>query len=109
MSRRRRGGGARLTTIYWRDIPAQVNGVAGDQKVQRILGERFHVAIDRAAMVADKTDTQAYVAEWRRVDVRVDGDLLAEAQAVAAGLEADYPHHRLEALVANGGIETGPD
>ena len=108
MSRRRRGGGARLTTIYWRDIPAQVNGVAGDQKVQRILGERFHVAIDRAAMVADKADTDAYVAEWRQdataLDADAEGfDLEAAAIAAAEELEATIDSARMKLYVERGG------
>ena len=109
MSRRSRGGSARLTTIYWRDIPAQVNGSAGDAKVQRILGERFHVAIDRAAMVADKTDTDAYVAEWRQQAVAIDDadspDFDLEAAAIAAEheLESMFTSERLKAYVAAGG------
>jgi len=52
--------------ISWRDIPAQVNGGSGDDRVQRILPRRFQRAIDRAAMVAGKTQASQYVGEWRR-------------------------------------------
>ena len=44
---------AKLTTIYWRDIPAQVYRAAGPQANEKgFVITRFAVAIDRAAMRA---------------------------------------------------------
>jgi hypothetical protein len=57
---------ARLTIVYWRDIPAQVIVKAGRQSAKRQLDERFEKAIDRAAMRADLKDTDSYLSEWRR-------------------------------------------
>jgi len=45
---RRRGGGNEITTIYWRDIPAQVNGRNGSDRHKSLLTPRFQDAIDRA-------------------------------------------------------------
>lgn len=111
MPRRRRGAANELITIYWIDIPAQITAQAGDQKVKAMLTDRFQHAIDRAAAVADKTETQAYVAEWRRVARPLDGgadDVQAEVDAEAARLEAAFPRERLEAFVANGGADPEP-
>ena len=105
MSGRRRGTRNSLVVIYWRDIPAQVT--ADGQKT--LLHPRFQHAIDRAAVIADKTDTSSYVAEWRRVATplpRDDHRSPAEiATAIAAELDLAYGRDRLEALVAAGGTE----
>ena len=94
-----------LVVIYWRDIPAQVNAQAGRKRHQVLLDQRFQLAIDRAAMVADKKTAQEYIAEWRR-DARPCGDdLEALATAEAARLDAEYPRERLNALVDTGGLE----
>jgi hypothetical protein len=103
----RRGlGGPGLTTIYWRDIPAQVTATTEDGgKEQVLMHDRFQVAIDRAAAVAGLTKTDDYVNEWRRVATGVDGDAIAAAHAAAQRLDNDHPRDVLEALVANGGLD----
>lgn len=103
--RRRSSRSGSLTTIYWMDIPAQVTARRAGRSEKVLLSARFQHAIDRAAAVADKTETQAYVAEWRRVDGGVEGELLSAVQAVAAELETSYPRARLESLVVNGGAD----
>ena len=75
---------ARLTIVYWRDIPAQVIVKAGRQVAKRQLDDRFEKAIDRAAMRADLKDSDSYLSEWRRADpVECGDDLEAEAAAAA--------------------------
>ena len=100
MSRRRTG---ELVVIYWRDIPAQVTAGprAGGDKV--LLDARFQHAIDRAAIVAGKTDTQSYVAEWRREAEPLVGDPSEAANARAAELDARFTSNVLERLVRSGG------
>ena len=98
---------AKLTIVYWRDIPAQVIVKAGRQAAKRQLTERFEKAIDRAAMKARLRDTDSYLAEWRRTAPADCGDdLESEAEGAAARLEAEYGEKRLNALVAAGGLET---
>ena len=63
---------AKLTTIYWRDIPAQVFGQQGRTRHKQELSKRFAVAIDRAAMRAGKGSSNAYLDEWRREAQRVE-------------------------------------
>jgi Virulence factor len=95
---------AEKVIVYWRDIPAQVIVKAGRRTARRQLPERFEQAIDRAAMRAKLTGTEAYLEQWRRADpVPCGDDLEAEAEAEAAALEAEYPPERLRELVAKGG------
>ncbi len=102
--RRRRSDGNSLVLISWRDIPAQVNGGSGADRVQRILPRRFQRAIDRAAMVAGKTEASQYVGEWRRTTMPAGADdPEAAAIAVAASLEEAFPRERLDEFVATGG------
>ena len=99
---------AERSIVYWRDIPAQVIVKAGRKAAKRQLDLRFEQAIDRAAMRAGLTGTDAYLAEWRRGAPEPCGDdLEAEADAAQAGLEAAYTPERVRALVANGGREPG--
>ena len=93
--------------VYWRDMPAQVIIKEGRKTAKRQLPERFEQAIDMAAMKADKRDTDAYLAEWRKADpVSVEGeDFEALADAAAKALEADYPQDRLVSLANAGGVE----
>ena len=105
MSRRRRGGPG-LVTIYWRDIPAQVTATDVDGGTEKVLlDDRFQVAIDRAATVAGLTETQAYVNEWRRETEPVDGDPVEAARTVAQQIDITYPRDRIDALIANGGLD----
>ena len=98
---------AKLTIVYWRDIPAQVIVKAGRQAAKRQLDERFEKAIDRAAMRAKLRDSDSYLAEWRRGEPQDCGDdLETEAAQHAAKLEADYDDARLDSLVDSGGIES---
>ncbi len=97
---------AKLTVVYWRDIPAQVIAKEKRNAAKLVLTERFEKAIDRAAMRSGARDTDAYLAEWRRGEPTNCGDDLdAEAAAMAARLEAEFDDTRLAALVASGGRE----
>lgn len=99
---------ADLIVVYWRDIPAQVIVRKGRQNAKRELPQRFAEAIDMAAMRSGDSDTDAYLAEWRKADpVPVSDDLEAEAEKAAAALDAEYPRERLVALAKAGGKENG--
>ena len=94
-----------LVTIYWRNIPAQVTAQRGRLREKALLDARFQAAIDRAATVAGLTDTDSYLAEWRRVTSDFDGDMAATVAAEVARLEHAYPEDRLERLIQAGGVE----
>jgi len=95
-----------LTTLYWRDIPAQVIAGSGRRAAKVPLSERFEQAIDRAAMRTGAAGTDDYLAEWRKVsEGETDGDGAEAASARAAALEADWPEDRLRAVAMAGGRE----
>ena len=95
---------AELTIVYWRDIPAQVIVGKGRRGAKAILPERFEQAIDRAAMKVGASDTDAYLAEWRKVPSgEVAGDPQEAANAEAARLDRDYDQERIKALIDNDG------
>jgi len=96
--------GARLTVVWWRDIPAQVTAKRGRERAAAPLPERFQEAIDRAAMRAGLAGTDEYLSEWRREARDCGGDLQAEAEAAAARLDAEFSDQRLQALVSNRGV-----
>jgi len=98
---------AKLISIYWRDIPAQVIGRAGRNKVKRELAPRFQAAIDRAAMRAGRGSSDAYLADWRRETEVAEGDLAALVAARVGELEARFPDEYLEKVVKNGGLTNG--
>ncbi len=96
---------AKLTVVYWRDIPAQVIVKAGRKNAKRQLDERFEKAIDRAAMRAKLRDSDSYLEHWRRSEPRdVGEDLEEEARLAAEELETTYSEDRLKELVASGGL-----
>jgi len=93
-----------VTIVYWRDIPAQVIVGKGRGGAKKQLAERFEQAIDRAAMKVGASDTDAYLAEWRKAaPYTVDGDPGEIALSEAARLEAEYDQERIKALIANDG------
>ncbi|KAA3624821.1 MAG: hypothetical protein DWQ08_09965 [Proteobacteria bacterium] len=98
---------AKLITVYWRDIPAQVMARQGRNTVKVQLSERFQEAIDRAAMRAGKGSTDAYLEEWRRDTTECRGDLDAAVRDRAADLEAAYDDERLATMVRTKGIDAG--
>ena len=95
--------------VFWRDIPAQVIVKQGRKTAKRELPARFAEAIDRAAMRAKLTGTDAYLEQWRRAAPLACGDdLEAEAQRAHDELDEAYPQERVRALVNNGGNEPAP-
>ncbi|GIT91934.1 hypothetical protein JANAI62_23910 [Jannaschia pagri] len=97
---------AQITVVYWRDIPAQVLAGKGRRAAKVQLSERFEQAIDRAAMRSGASETDAYLADWRKV---AEGDAAgsdAEAAAArAAELEAAWTPERLRDVALAGGTE----
>ena len=96
---------AKLTTVYWRDIPAQVIAKERRDTAKIVLTERFAEAIDKAAMRAKMAGTDAYLEQWRREVVNCGKDLQAVVDQAAAELEKNYDDARLESLISNGGLK----
>ena len=69
-----------------------------------MLDNRFMEAIDMAAMRSGSTDTDAYLADWRRSDpVVVSDDMAAEVEKAKTEIETSYTQEKIKALIANGG------
>lgn len=100
----------KLVTIWWRDIPTQVNAQEGRTRYQAVLPRRFQRAVDEAAMAAGLTQATDYVAEWRRdavpLPVGLDSAALqAAADTAAARFDGDYSKERLTAIARNSGYD----
>ncbi len=94
---------AKLTTVYWRDIPAQVIARERRDTAKIVLTERFAEAIDKAAMRAKMAGTDAYLEQWRREVANCGKDLQAAVDEAAEALETAFDDTRLETLISNGG------
>ncbi len=95
---------ANLIITYWRDIPSAVSVKIGRKEEKRMLDNRFMEAIDMAAMRGGATETDAYLADWRRAEpLSVGDDLVAEVEKAKTEIEASYTDDRLKSLIANGG------
>ena len=90
----------------WRDIPAQIIISRGRKKSKKILSERFQKAIDRAAMIADRADSNAYLEDWHRIEESLNSekpiDQLLDLEVSL--LETAYDSDRLDTLVKAGGL-----
>lgn len=98
---------AKLICIYWRDIPAQVIGRVGRTNFKRELDPRFAQAIDRAAMRARRVSADAYLADWRRESVNVEGDIEPLVNARVTELESQFPPEVLEKVIRAHGLLAG--
>ena len=95
---------ANLIITYWRDIPSAVSVKSGRKEEKRMLDNRFMEAIDMAAMRSGSTDTDSYLADWRRsTPAPVSDDLATEADKAKAALEAEFTQDKIKALIAAGG------
>jgi hypothetical protein len=100
---RRERGGSEVVTIYWRDIPAQVNGQNGRERHQVLLSSKFQRAVDRAKRKAGIYTAEEDIAQWHRTSEACDDHVLA-ADAQAAALEAEYSKEYLGKLAYAGGF-----
>ena len=97
---------AKLIVISWRDIPAQVLVKSGRETAKVQLSHRFQEAVDRAAMRAGKSGSDAYLADWNRSEPRRCGDnLKTETDTEAASIEARYSDDDLLRLIRAHGLE----
>mgnify|MGYP003970262973 FL=1 len=96
-----------LTVIKWRDIPTQVMIKKSRREVEKIqLNNRFMEAVDSAASVADATDADAYLTDWKNEVIKIpDGDLKGPVANKAAELESAFTQEILMNYVNNGGYK----
>jgi hypothetical protein len=96
---------AKLTTVYWRDIPAQVIVKERRESAKVVLSARFAEAIDKAAMRAKMAGTDAYLEQWHHEVKKCGNDLQKVADQAAEELEQAYTEERLKTLIRDGGVE----
>ncbi len=97
---------AKLTIVYWRDIPAQIIVRERRRTAKRELPLRFIEAIDMCAMKTGAADSEEYLAQWRRSEPQeVSADLEAEAELAMQRIDTQYTKERLVELVSQGGNE----
>jgi hypothetical protein len=101
---RRGGSGPTLVTIYWRDIPAQVNGQFGRDRHQVVLSGKFQRAIDRAKRKANIYTAEEDIAQWRRVSSGCGDDFAAAAEIEASRIELEFSRAYLGKLAFAGGF-----
>lgn len=94
---------AKLITVFWRDIPAQVTAKAGRKTAKIQLPDRFQEAIDMAAMRAGKGSTDEYLEDWRREQRECDNDLQAVVDQEAANINETFTTEFLQQVVKNKG------
>jgi hypothetical protein len=61
------------------------------------------IAVDRAAIIADKKKVDEYVAEWREETRECGPDLQTEADLEARRIVEAYPQSLIRQFVRNGG------
>lgn len=104
MARRGTSSGPEIVTIYWRDIPAQVNGQLGRERHQVVLSGKFQRAVDRAKRKAKIYTAEEDIAQWRRTSATCSDDFAAAAELEAARLEDEYSKEYLGILAFSGGF-----
>ncbi len=112
-SSRRSRNRSEIVTIWWRDIPTQVNGVSGTQIDKQPLSHRFLWAAQRAAKKADLMDSHSFTRQTRRTSTpfeATDGNLGDVVALEAQRLELHYSDDLLVRLVEAGGLakDTAP-
>ena len=81
---------------YWQDLPSMVVAKLGDETVKVQLAQRLQEAIDEAAMRLGASDSDAYLAGWRRSDwLEADGDPTSVAESVSAKLENEFTQEKI--------------
>ena len=95
----------KMITIYWRDIPSQVIYKLGREKYKKQLNPKFETAIDRAAMRAGKGSSDAYMSEWRRETVAMQGNPQELVDNLVNELENQFTDEVLEKTIKAKGIK----
>ena len=95
---------ANLIITYWRDIPSAVSVKIGRKEEKRMLDNRFMEAIDMAAMRSGATNTDDYLADWRRgAPISVSDEMVMEADKAKADFEARFTPDVIKLMIGNGG------
>lgn len=82
---------------YWQDLPSMVIARSGDETVKVQLAQRLQEAIDEAAMRLGASDSDAYLAGWRRSEwLDGEGDPNQVAETISAKLENEFTEEKIK-------------
>ena len=90
---------AKVTILYWQEIPSVVEARdrSGRHKIE--LSQRFQELIDLVAMKKKMAGTDEYLIQWNKGKPKEhEGDPETVDRAVAEGIEARFPEIRAEEL-----------
>ena len=95
---------AKVTILYWQDIPSVVEARDTEGIHKELLSERFQELIDLIAMKKKLAGTDDYLMQWTKgKPYQVEGSAKEVAASVKEELEARYKEIRKEELTKAGG------
>lgn len=90
---------AKVTILYWQDIPSVVEARDGQGVHKELLSERFQELIDLIAMKKKLAGTDEYLMQWSKGrPYEVEGSAQDVAVSVKEELESRYKEIRKEEL-----------
>ncbi len=90
---------AKVTVLYWQNIPSLVEAVDSGGVQKRQLSQRFQELIDLIAMKKQLGGSDAYLEHWRKGTPEMrEGSADFVATAAAEEIEARYEEIRAAAL-----------
>ena len=90
---------AKVTILYWQDIPSLVEAKDADGSHKIELSQRFQELIDLVAMRKKLAGTDEYLLQWAKGKPQEhEGGAEAAATAVAADIESRFDEIRAEEL-----------
>ena len=90
---------ARVTILYWQEIPSVVEAREGRARHKELLSYRFQELIDLIAMKTNLVGTDEYLTHWRKgKPTEVEGSPKAAAIKVKEEIEAQYREIRKKEL-----------
>ena len=90
---------AKVTILYWQDIPSVVEARDTEGIHKELLSERFQELIDLIAMKKKLAGTDDYLMQWTKgKPYQVEGSAKEVAESVKEDLEARFKEIRNEEL-----------
>jgi hypothetical protein len=103
---------ARVSIMYWKEIPAQVKAEDAEGEVTIPLPDRFQEGIDAVAMLDGSYGSDAYLEAWDwGPEVEVPGPARDAAESLARKIAARFPANfvsRIQALHESGKRDPKP-
>ncbi len=90
---------AKVTVLYWKDIPSVVEARDGSNVHKEMMSEKFQALIDQIAMKTELAGTDEYLMQWHKGRPReVEGTAEEATAAVREEYESRFKEIRREEL-----------